>query len=177
MQQVIQVSLSGHPAMLRMDVDAYDALRRYMESARERLREDPYSEEVMNDLEQSIGEKLTLLLHTDDQVLDLAEMNKVLAEVGPVEAGGSVPDVEQVPSGERRRLYRIQEGQDVFGVCQGLAAYADMDVDWVRTIFFFLALLSGGAFILVYIAMAFIMPVARTREEYFAMQKGLTNAA
>lgn len=177
MQQVIQISLSGYPAMLRMDVDAFDALRHYLESARERLRDDPYSDEVMADLEQSIAEKLATLLHTDEQVLDLAEMKKVLAEVGPVDTGGSVPSTAQLPSRGRRQLYRIEEGQDIFGVCQGVAAYSNISADWVKTIFFFLALLTGGAFALVYIAMGFILPVARTREEYFAIQKGLVNSA
>lgn len=44
-----------------------------------------------------------------------------------------------------------------------------MDVDLVRTIFIMLALVTGGAFILVYIAMAFIMPVVATHEEYVAL--------
>ena len=52
----------------------------------------------------------------------------------------------------------------IFGVCNGLAEYADLDVDWVRTMFFFAALVTAGLFILVYIAMAFILPIEETRE-------------
>jgi phage shock protein PspC (stress-responsive transcriptional regulator) len=50
------------------------------------------------------------------------------------------------------------------GVCNGLAAYSDLRVDWVRTLFVFATLLTGGLFVVVYIAMAFILPVAPTRE-------------
>ena len=50
------------------------------------------------------------------------------------------------------------------GVCNGLAAYADIRVDWVRTIFVFATLVTGGLFVVVYIVMAFILPVAATRE-------------
>jgi phage shock protein C len=64
----------------------------------------------------------------------------------------------------RRRLQRIREGQKVAGVCTGLAAYAQLDVDWVRTGFVFATLLTVGFFGLVYIGMAFVLPVAETRE-------------
>ena len=47
----------------------------------------------------------------------------------------------------------------IFGVCNGLAEYADMSVDWVRTIFFFATLLTAGLFAIVYVAMAFILPI------------------
>jgi phage shock protein PspC (stress-responsive transcriptional regulator) len=169
MQQVIQISLSGHPAKFNLDAEAYDALRQYLDRARMNLKADPDQEEVMRDLEQSIGEKLSDLLPSDEHIISLADVNTVLAEVGPVDMDGDEPLVaKEIPSG-RRRLARIQEGPDYFGVCQGLAAYAHMDVDLVRTIFIMAALVTGGAFILVYIAMAFIMSVVATYEEYVAL--------
>jgi phage shock protein PspC (stress-responsive transcriptional regulator) len=127
----------------------------------------------MGDLEQSIGNRLAALRGSTDRVINLAEVNTILAEVGPVETGSVAPDPMKGLPRNRRRLYRIQEGQDFFGVCQGLAAYSDIPVDWVRTIFFMLALVTGGFFGLVYIAMAFLLPVVATREEYFALHRPL----
>ena len=66
MQQVIQVSLSGHPAMFRLEMDAFDALRHYPDRARERLSEEPDQEEGLNDLEQSMGEKLAARLFSKE---------------------------------------------------------------------------------------------------------------
>ena len=169
MQQVIQISLSGHPAKFNLDAEAYDALRQYLDRARMNLKADPDQEEVMRDLEQSIGAKLADLVPSDDHVINLVDVSLILAKIGPVDTGSDEPSLlKEIPPG-RRRLARIQEGQDYFGVCQGLAAYAHMDVDLVRTIFIMLALVTGGAFILVYIAMAFIMPVVATQEEYVAL--------
>ncbi len=176
MQTVRQISLSGQPVMFRLNEDAYDVLARYLERARLRLKADPDREEVLRDLEQSIGEKLAARLPAIEQVVTLAEVNAVLAEVGPVDTGTGDPHAAPETPRGRRRLYRIQEGQDIFGVCQGLSAYASMDLDWVRTIFFFLALLSGGAFGLVYIALAFLMPVVPTRAEYFALNNARPTA-
>ena len=40
----------------------------------------------------------------------------------------------------------------------------EIEVAWVRTLFVFAALLTAGLWILVYVAMAFILPVASTNE-------------
>ncbi len=175
MQQVVQISLSGQPAVFRLEMDAYDALRRYLESADERLRDEHDAEEVMNDLEQAIGEKLAARVRSEQSVVTLAEVESVLAAIGPVETDAVEPPVPDIPRG-RRRLYRIQEGQDIFGVCTGLSAYSNIDVDWVRTIFILLALATGGALILVYIALGFLLPVVATRKEWLAMHTTLPNA-
>jgi phage shock protein PspC (stress-responsive transcriptional regulator) len=49
---------------------------------------------------------------------------------------------------------------------QRLAAYAELDVAWVRTGFIFAALLTAGLFTLVYAALAFILPIVPTRAAY-----------
>ena len=49
-------------------------------------------------------------------------------------------------------------------MCNGLAAYAELDVDWVRTGFVLGTLVTAGILGLVYIALVFILPVASTRE-------------
>ena len=67
-----------------------------------------------------------------------------------------------------RRLQRIREGQQIAGVCNGLAVYAQLDVAWVRTLFVLGTLVTAGILGLVYIALAFILPVASKREVYDA---------
>ena len=74
MQQVIQISLSGHPAKFNLDAEAYDALRQYLDRARMNLKADPDQEEVMRDLEQSIGAKLADLVPSDDHVINLVDV-------------------------------------------------------------------------------------------------------
>jgi phage shock protein PspC (stress-responsive transcriptional regulator) len=58
-----------------------------------------------------------------------------------------------------RRLYRIREGQEIAGVCNGLAEYSELRVDWVRTLFVLGTLVPAGWLGLVYIALALILPV------------------
>lgn len=168
MHRVVDISLSGHAEPYRLHDDAYEALARYLEGARSRLTDDPDREEVIGDLERSIGEKLASRLSTDKQVIDLGDVRAVLDEVGAVDTDADPAPPVAVERRRVRRLYRIHEGEKIAGVCQGLAIYADLDVYMVRWIFAILAIITVGMFGLVYIAAMFILPVANTREEYFA---------
>ena len=49
-------------------------------------------------------------------------------------------------------------------MCNGIAAYSELGVDWVRTGFILGSLVTGGILVVVYIALALILPVAPTRE-------------
>ena len=67
-----------------------------------------------------------------------------------------------------RRLYLIREGAYIAGVCKGLAAYLNLDISIVRLLFIVLTVLTGGAWILVYIVMMFVVPYAETSEQHAA---------
>jgi phage shock protein PspC (stress-responsive transcriptional regulator) len=169
MKNLALISLSGHSQMFKAEQPAYDALQQYLQRADRNLKADPDRAEVARDLEQSIGDKLQARLASPDQVLTKADIEAVLTQIGPVDAGNATA-VEDSQPRRRRPFARIKEGQDLLGVCNGLSAYADIRVDWLRTVFLALAALTGGVFILVYLAMAFFMPVVETRAEYEALE-------
>ena len=169
MQTVIHVSLSGHSKTFQLDQEAYNALQAYLERARARLGRDPDYEEVLRDLEQSIGEKLNKSLRADSRVINRREVEVVLAEVGAVNTGnGDAPADPPSPFGRPRRLCRIEEGKWFFGICQGLAAYSGIAVEWVRSLFVIVSVFTGGLPILIYVIMMFVLPVVQTRNEYDA---------
>ena len=64
-----------------------------------------------------------------------------------------------------RRLYRLREGQQIAGVCAGLAAFAEVDVGIVRLIFILGAVFSGGVVAVAYVVLMFVMPIAHTEPE------------
>jgi phage shock protein PspC (stress-responsive transcriptional regulator) len=169
MHAVITITLAGHERTFRLHDDAHATLRRYLDRAASSLTDDPGRSEVLDDLEQAIGDRLLDRLGADDRIVVAAEVEAVLDVIGPVEADGrAAPGLTADRPRGRRRLYRIREGQEVAGVCTGLAAYAELDVGWVRTIFVLLILVTVGLFLLVYIAMAFILPVVGTHEAWLA---------
>ena len=57
-----------------------------------------------------------------------------------------------------KRLYRIEEGKKIAGVCGGLAEYLNIDPTVVRLAWALIGL-CGGAGIVAYIVAAMIMPV------------------
>ncbi len=56
-----------------------------------------------------------------------------------------------------KRLYKIEEGRKIFGVCGGLAEYLNVDVVIVRIVWAVLALCWGMGLIL-YLICAFVLP-------------------
>jgi phage shock protein C len=175
MQKVIQIKLSGHSTMFQLDEDACNAVQSYLDRARARLKNDPDRDEVLRDLEQSIGDKLALVLGSENRIVNRGEIDSVLAQVGAVDTGSSDAKVES--SLDRpRRLCRIEEGRQIAGVCQGLATYSSISVQWVRTIFVIGTMVTGGVLALVYLVLMFVLPVARTHDEYTASLRTRSDA-
>lgn len=184
MNKVITINLNG--VAYQLEEGGYDALRAYLDNAARRLEGNPDRDEIITDIEQAIADKFRALLGAYKTVVNVKEVTDVLAEMGPVEdssaegaaagagtrtaagqggaaaAGGPRPE-SGTPS-DVRRLYRIEEGAMLAGVCNGLAAYGNLDVTLVR-LGFALLTFFWGAGILVYLLMAIIVPAARTPTE------------
>ena len=163
MNKTIMVGLTGHDEQYKLDEDAYDRLSRYLERAASRLEDDADRAEVLGDLERSIGDRLAAATGSTGQVVTAAAMDAILEEIGAVDTGRDHGPEEDESQPRRRRLQRVREGQQLAGVCNGLADYAELDVAWVRTGFVLGSLVTGGILVLVYIALAFILPVAPRR--------------
>ena len=183
MQKVISINLNGNAYQL--EEPGYEALRAYLERADSRLRSSPDCAEVMSDLELAIAEKCGRYLSANKTVVTTAEIETIIAEMGPVEppeaaaqAGPSIDAEARADAGtstgapgpatgrsERRRLYQIREGAMISGVCNGLAAFLDLDVTVVRLLFVIITFATFGAWILAYLLMALFIPYADTPED------------
>ncbi|HZM04882.1 MAG TPA: PspC domain-containing protein [Candidatus Saccharimonadales bacterium] len=184
MNKVITINLGG--IAYQLEEGGYDALRVYLESAAMRLRQNPDRDEILLDIERAIAERFRALLGSQKTVVETKEVAAVVAEMGPIEAesgeGATPGAAEPKPppgastygagGGERppgqggtpRRLYRIYEGAMISGVCNGLAAYLNIDPTLVRLAFALLTMLWGTG-VLVYLVMAMVVPAARSPEE------------
>lgn len=59
---------------------------------------------------------------------------------------------------KEKRLYRVNEGKILCGVCMGLSEYFEIDVTIVRLIWVFISLVYGSG-LLLYIIATLIMPI------------------
>ena len=57
-----------------------------------------------------------------------------------------------------KKLYKIEEGKKLDGVCGGLAEYFNVDTTLIRLIFALLTLSTGGMGLIGYLICAVIMP-------------------
>jgi phage shock protein PspC (stress-responsive transcriptional regulator) len=178
MNKVITINLDG--IAYQLEEGGYDVLRAYLETATARLQGNPDRDEILSDIERAIAEKFRALMGNHKTVIVMKEVAVVLAEMGPIEAdSGAAKDTgaggasePRVAGGERetryggtpRRLYRIQEGAMIAGVCNGIAAYVNIDPTLVRLAFVLLTILWGSG-LLVYLVMAFVVPEARSPGE------------
>ncbi len=175
MNKVITINLGG--TAYQLEEGGYDVLRAYLETATARLLGNPDRDEIVSDIERAIGEKFRSLLASHKTVVEAKEVAAVLAEMGPIEADpGTEPNANAGSSGGTgneqsarrseapRRLYRIHEGAMVAGVCNGIAAYVNLDPTLVRLAFVLLTMLWGTG-VLVYLVMAIVVPEARSPEE------------
>jgi phage shock protein PspC (stress-responsive transcriptional regulator) len=85
---------------------------------------------------------------------------------------------DQYSDGPRpRRLYRLSEGKMIAGVCAGLAAYLGIDVGLMRAIAVIAAVFTGFFLVVgVYVALMFLVPLARTSTEIAAARGALRSA-
>ena len=179
MRKVTTINLNNNA--FQIDEDGYESLRRYLEDAGRALAGNPDRAEILSDLEQAIADKCRATQGAYKTVVSAEEIERIVKEMGPVQGNPQDPAAAASthdPSGMHasanigiggRRLYRIREGMKWAGICQGLAAFAGMDVNLVRLAVILITVFTGFfPGIVVYIAMAFVLPVATTAEELAA---------
>jgi len=182
MRKVTTINLNNNA--YQIDEDGYETLRRYLDTAEHALEGNPDRAEIMADLEQAIADKCRLVLGPYKTVVSAADIGRIIEEMGPVTAAPGEAAAAQAAPGAAaagstsrpRRLYRIAAGQKVFGVCNGLAAFAGVDVAWIRVAFVLLTIFTGGFWLVVYGVLAFVLPVAGTPEECAAARGQPFNA-
>ncbi len=176
MQKVVNISLNG--IAYQLEEPGYNLLHAYLERAESRLKDSPDRAEVMADLEQAVGEKCRAVLGPHKTVVNTSEVEKIIEEMGPVESAdekeksaGAAGDAAAGASPQfagpapRKRLFQIREGAMWAGVCNGIAAYLNVDVTWVRIAFVLLTIFSSGVWFLVYLVLMFVVPTANTPED------------
>jgi len=178
MNRVITINLNG--VAYQLEESGYEALRAYLDHAARSLEGNPDKDEILADIEQAIADKFRALLGTHKTVVITREVSEVIAQMGPVQgdsgaateaAAGAKPAGGAQAASDAgtsrpgtRRLYKISDGAMLAGVCNGLSAYLNVDVSFIRVGFALLTVVWGMG-LLAYILLAFILPEARTSEE------------
>jgi phage shock protein PspC (stress-responsive transcriptional regulator) len=188
MNKVITINLNG--IAYQLEEAGFEALRVYLDRAAASMTGNPDKEEIIADIEQAIADKFRVLLGNNKNVVTAKEVESVIKEMGPVEAeaspagsansantsstetksSGNTDDKAKGPAAgatkpRTRRLYRLEEGAMIFGICSGLEAFTGVTVIAFRILFLVLTVSTGGLAALAYVALYFLVPRADTADE------------
>lgn len=166
MNKVTTINLSGNAYQL--EEAGYEQLKKYLETARKNLKDDPDKDEILADFERAIAEKCDGYLHAKKSVISEKEVQKIIEDMGPVESAEATEQdeaTEEATSQQPKRLYALRDGAIIGGVANGIAAYFNVDVTIIRLLFVIFTFISSGFAIVVYLILMLVLPVAQTPEQ------------
>ncbi len=168
MKQVININFHGR--VVPIEVSAFEILKQYTESLNRHFASEEGKEEIINDIENRIGELFQERLKEGVTCITDDDVQAVIRSMGrPEDFDTEEPSARQEKEYEQEmyeraqetarpnRLYR-NENEKVFGgVCSGIADYLNIDVVIVRVIFIVLGI-SAGFGIITYLILWLAVP-------------------
>jgi phage shock protein PspC (stress-responsive transcriptional regulator) len=160
MKQVININFQGR--VVPIEVTAFDILKQYTDSLNRYFANEEGKEEIINDIENRIGELFQERLKTGATCITEDDVNAIIKSMGRPEdfesedSGNVNSDANKNAAANaegpafktsaigNKKLYRSENEKVVGGVCSGLANYIGIDVVIVRIIF---VVLFGALFI------------------------------
>lgn len=181
MKKAFKINLGGQ--IFHIDEDAYEKLRVYLDTISSHFSNIEESREIINDIENRLAELLLEQVSTKDQVVTLADVEKVIGimgkpeEIADEEGNGKASGAHAGNGKRSRRLYRDPDRAAVAGVASGLAAYFDIDVVIIRILFVVFTLVGWGFALLAYIVLWIAVPKANTAAEKLEMRGEKVNVS
>ncbi len=183
MNKTLSIALAGFSFVI--EEHAYIKLSDYLSALRSSL-DAAEAEEVMHDIEIRIVEILRDNMGKREVVND-EDIEKVIAQLGKPEV---IEEQEEAyysdnqprkskqnrKNGAEKQLFRDPENQKIGGVCAGLAAYAGMEIKWMRAIWigaFILLIPAAGSpslVVLLYIILWAVLPKAESAADFLKMK-------
>ena len=169
MNKTIDINLAG--IFFHIDEKAYALLKKYLDALRNTFAKTTGKEEILADIEARIAELLRDRKSTKEQVIEIEDIEAIIAILGqPEDYVISGEDEEAPQQSNSKKLFRDTEDSYVSGVASGLAHYFGLDVGWLRIIWALLFFFSGGSFLVIYILFWVLTPEASTTAEKLQMK-------
>lgn len=171
MNKTVNINIGG--LFFHIDEDAYQKLSRYFDAIKRSLSNSSGKDEIMKDIEMRVAELLTEQQKSDKHVINLKDVDQVVAVMGQpedyrIDDDSQEPSSTNFTSSGRKKLYRDKDNGLIGGVCTGLGHYFGIDSIWIK-IGFILLVWAGGSGILAYLILWAITPKAVTTSEKLEM--------
>lgn len=174
MNKTVNINLGG--MFFHIDEDAYQKLTRYFDAIKRSLSNSTGQDEIIKDIEMRIAEIITEKHTNDKQVINVREVEEVIAIMGQPEDYRLEDDTQPAASasyetGRRRmkKLYRDTEKGMIGGVSTGLGHYFGIDAVWIKILFLIFVFAGFGTGIIAYFVLWIVTPAAVTTAEKLEM--------
>jgi phage shock protein PspC (stress-responsive transcriptional regulator) len=184
MKRTINIHLGGMPFII--DEEAFDKLSNYIQTLKNKFTNEQERNEIMSDIEFRMAEVFSKRLDKNRQVVDLDDVNYIIAQLGKPEeifseeataGSGHQNQAEQgtfesaAPNNATKKLFRDSDNKIVGGVISGLCHYFGIkETLWIRLAFVALLWFSFGTFLLVYLVFWLVIPEAKTYADKLQMK-------
>jgi phage shock protein PspC (stress-responsive transcriptional regulator) len=177
MKKTVIINISG--IVFHVDEDAYDKLKKYLDSLNHYFGNSEESREIVSDIESRIAELLHPKISEIKQSVSIEDIDEILSVLGtPEDIAASDNAAYEQPSGpinndnlrpSSRRLYRDIDNSYIGGICSGFGAYFKIDPIFFRILFIAL-IFAGGISIIIYPILWIVVPAARTSAQKLEMR-------
>ncbi len=153
MKKVININFQGQ--IIAIEEDAYEVLKRYIDSLKVYFSREEGGDEIVNDIECRIAELFGNRLKHGIPCITVEDVEAIITSIGrPDDFDADYEETDREtsqnqgedrsargepregPSGEQpRKLYRDSSDQIIGGVCSGVAHFLKVDPVWIRLLF------------------------------------------
>ena len=172
MKKVININFQGR--VIPIEETAYEMLQNYIGSLRSYFANEEGRDEIINDIENRIGELFDEKLKKGASCIMDEDVHNIMSSMGRPEDFDAEDEPVRPASDKsyqssagssfyedagysKKRLYRDEEDKILGGVASGLSHYLNIDPAVIRIIFAVLAIAGGSGF-LIYIILWILLP-------------------
>jgi len=171
MKKTTTVSLSG--SIFTLEEDAYNVLNGYLKRLEFHFSKEEGKQEIISDIESRIAEHLRETIKTQNQAVDINEINriiKIMGEPGEIEGEENMKNDYQNDYRSYRRLYRNTDDKIIGGVCAGMGHYWRVEPLLLRIIIILLTVFGVFPGLIIYIILWIAIPPALTNAQKLEMR-------
>lgn len=170
MKTTVNINLGGYS--FHIDEDAFEKLKRYLDDIADALADEENNKEIIADIESRIAELFRQCLGPSKQVINVADVEKVIAILGsPEDIGGGNKENQHRSKANTgtRKLYRDSKNRYLGGVCAGLGVYFNVPA-LVFRLLFVVFVFAGGLGVFAYLLLWLVVPEAKTTSQIIEME-------
>jgi phage shock protein PspC (stress-responsive transcriptional regulator) len=170
MNKTVNINLAS--TFFHIDESAYAKLKSYLKTLENGFKNTVGKEEILKDIEARIAELFQEIKTNSDYVISEADVDKIISVLGQPEDFITEEEEDFIQTEEpiRKKLFRDPDDNYIAGVASGLGHYFGIDASWIRLIWLFLVVFSGGTFITIYILFWILVPEAKTTVDKLKMK-------